>query len=273
MKRILSILSVLAAALAVSTPASAAPTPTRTAPVTGEYVALGDSYASGVGAGPYDPASGDCKQSPDSYPRTWARNHPGVAFKDMTCSGAKIDDVRARQLGALSTRTTLVTITVGGNDDGFTSTVENCLTGSDALCKYSTDLGSWYARNTLVDRLAALYSEVRALAPNARVFVMSYPRVIDEGTGSCGAITPNAFKRTQMNNNADHMAEGIRSATERAGVKFVEMRLPFLGHQACSAEPWINGVDATRISEIFHPNRYGYAVVYTFMLQMETDVH
>ena len=73
--------------------------------------------------------------------------------------------------------------------------------------------------------------------------------------------------------NAYHLAEGIRTATERAGVKFVDMRLPFEGHEACSAEPSINGVDAAHISEIFHPNQYGHAVVYTFMLHMETDVY
>ena len=33
-----------------------------------QYVALGDSYASGVGAGNYDPAGGDCKRSANSYP-------------------------------------------------------------------------------------------------------------------------------------------------------------------------------------------------------------
>src|SRR5690348_5369752 len=39
----------------------------RTAAATG-YVALGDSYSSGVGAGSYISSSGDCKRSTKAYP-------------------------------------------------------------------------------------------------------------------------------------------------------------------------------------------------------------
>jgi hypothetical protein len=250
---------------AVAGPAAAAVTP-------GEYVALGDSYASGVGAPPYDPASGDCKQSPDSYPRTWAKNHPDFTLKDMTCSGAKIDDVRTEQLSALSADTTLVTITVGGNDDGFGASVSACLTGTDEDCKASTDLGAYLARHELVDQLAALYTEVKGLAPNARVIVLGYSNLIDPGSGSCGAITPNAFKRNQILFNTYHMGEGLRTATERAGVSYVDMRLALEGHEACSADPFINGVDFNRVSEMFHPNVKGHNA-YAFWLTLEIEEH
>ncbi|CAM5659333.1 lipase 1 [Streptomyces narbonensis] len=36
-----------------------------------DYVALGDSYSSGVGAGSYDSASGDCKRSTKAFPVLW----------------------------------------------------------------------------------------------------------------------------------------------------------------------------------------------------------
>jgi lysophospholipase L1-like esterase len=267
------VLSIIAAAAVVITASVAVTGSADAAVVPGEYVALGDSYASGVGAFPYDAASGDCKRSPNSYPQTWKKNHPKFVTKDMTCSGATIADVRANQLSALSSKATVVTITIGGNDDGFTPTVTKCLTGTDQECADYTNIAAFYARHDLVDQLAALYTDVKRLAPNARVLVLTYTNMIDPGTGSCGAITPNAFRRTQLRYNAYHLAEGIRTATERAGVKFVDMRLPFEGHEACSADPWINGVDAAHQSEIFHPNLYGHSVVYTFMLQMETDVY
>lgn len=42
------------------------------------YVALGDSYSSGVGAGNYDGASGNCKRTTRAYPALWAAAHsPG----------------------------------------------------------------------------------------------------------------------------------------------------------------------------------------------------
>ena len=39
------------------------------------YVALGDSYSSGTGAGNYDPASGSCNRSKNAYAELWAAAH------------------------------------------------------------------------------------------------------------------------------------------------------------------------------------------------------
>ncbi|MDR7326850.1 SGNH/GDSL hydrolase family protein [Catenuloplanes niger] len=264
----------MTAVLAVTATVAAATPAQATGLTPGDYVALGDSFASGVGAPPYLESSGACLRSEDSYPRTWARIHSDFTLRDMTCSGATIADVRAGQMGALGARTTLVTITVGGNDDGFTNTVRTCLTGTDADCKAATDLAAHYARTTLADDLAALYTDIRARAPHARVLVLGYPRLVAEGTGSCGAVGLSAAKRQQVTHNADHLAAGIADAAGRAGVRFVEMRLPFLGHEACTTpmkNEWIHGVsaDVTKHVQIFHPKRYGHAVVYAYMLSAE----
>jgi lysophospholipase L1-like esterase len=239
----------------------------------GDYVALGDSYASGVGdlTTPYLPESGDCKRSPNNYPRTYAGYHTDVTLKDMTCSGATVADVRAKQLDALSSRTELVSITVGGNDAGFVNAATACLTGTDDDCKFATDLGAYYSRTKLTEDLTSLYKEIKAKAPNARIISLTYPQVIDQGSGTCGAITPSAFRRKQMKHMTDNLVEGIRDATIATGVTFTDMRLAFNGHEACTADPWINGVDANHITEIFHPTNYGHRVVYTFMLQAELN--
>jgi lysophospholipase L1-like esterase len=264
--------SLFAAAAFAFTAILTAGAPAQAAATTGgDYVALGDSYASGVGdlTTPYLPESGDCKRSPNNYPRTYAGYHTDVTLKDMTCSGATVADVRAKQLGALSERTELVSITVGGNDAGFVNAATACLTGTDDDCTFATNLGAYYARTKLTEDLTALYTDIKAKAPNARIIALTYPNVIDQGTGSCGAITPSAFRRQQMKHMSTHLAEGIRDATTRTGVTFTDMRLAFEGHEACTADPWINGVDANHISEIFHPTNYGHRVVYTFMLQAE----
>jgi hypothetical protein len=88
---------------------------------------------------------------------------------------------------------------------------------------------------------------------------MGYPRLIDEGTRGCGAITPSATKRKWLNYAADQSVEGI------------ELRPAFKDHQACSAEPWINGVDLNRYTEIFHPDYTGHAGVYTWLLGVYAD--
>jgi hypothetical protein len=46
-------------------------------------------------------------------------------------------------------------------------------------------------------------------------------------------------------------------------VYFVDMRKPFSGHEACGTAAWINGVDLSHVTEIFHPNTAGYLLGYT----------
>ena len=60
------------------------------------YVALGDSYSSGVGAGSYDSSSGDCKRSTKAYPYLWAAAHAPSSFAFTACSGARTGDVLGR---------------------------------------------------------------------------------------------------------------------------------------------------------------------------------
>ena len=75
---------------------------------TGGYVALGDSYSSGVGAGSYISSSGDCKRSTKAYPYLWNAAHSPSSFDFTACSGARTGDVTANQLGPLPVTTTRV---------------------------------------------------------------------------------------------------------------------------------------------------------------------
>src|SRR3954464_13627194 len=125
----------LAAVGGVATPASAV----TAAQVTGSYVALGDSYAAGNGAGDYDPASGDCHRSPHAYPAVWAAAYPSMKSVSYACSGATTGDVfgtgpTAPEVAASLAGATEVSLSVGGNDVGFVPTLTNCLLGTDQQC-------------------------------------------------------------------------------------------------------------------------------------------
>ena len=237
---------------------TAAPAQAATQP---EYVALGDSYASGVGAGSYDSASGACKRSTNNYPHQWAAAHPSYTLKDVSCSGATIADVRNNQLSALSSNTKLVTITVGGNDAQFSSVVQGCLTQSDSYCQTATTWMSSYARNQMVDDLAALYKDIRTKAPNAIVWAFGYPRVLSTSSTACPVIDLSAAKRGYMNGFADALSDGTLAASIKSAVYYVDMRTQFNGHGACGSDSWFN--DLTNASEVFHPNLTGYTQGYT----------
>ncbi|MEV7976453.1 SGNH/GDSL hydrolase family protein [Streptomyces sp. NPDC086519] len=243
----------------MSTPAQAA---------TGqEYVALGDSYASGVGADYYDSASGDCKRSTLDYPALWAAAHSGYTLTDVSCSGATIGDVRDKQLSALSTGTDLVTLTVGGNDAQFSSVVQACLTQSDSYCGTATLWMSDYARNQMVTDLVGLYKDIKAKAPNARIIVLGYPQALSL-TGTCPVIDLDTAKRTAMNGLADALADGTKAAAAAESVEFIDMRATFQGHGACGSDPWINNLSAG--TAVFHPTLTGYLAGYDARLNEVT---
>jgi len=118
-------------------------TPTRLAPRSAEYVALGDSYASGVGSFSYLPESNEkanCDRATDGYAEQIAtKNNLSLGF--AACSGSEIGDLmegNKAQLKEVGADTNLVTLSIGGNDVGFKPVLQSCsigpLTGGGAGC-------------------------------------------------------------------------------------------------------------------------------------------
>ena len=70
------------------------------------YVALGDSYSSGLGAG--DEGDGSCDQSPNAYSTLWAAQNAPASYVTEACSGATTSDVISSQLSALSGSTSRI---------------------------------------------------------------------------------------------------------------------------------------------------------------------
>src|SRR6478736_434181 len=113
------------------------------------YVALGDSYSSGTGTRSYLADGTSCLRSVYAYPSLIA-SAKGYALNLRACSGAKIADVTGTQLSALTASTSYVTISVGGNDAGFTSVITTCAEPawlSD--CKGAVTKAQGYIKNTL----------------------------------------------------------------------------------------------------------------------------
>ena len=225
-----------------------------------DYVALGDSYAAGLGAGNYLDTS--CLQSRDnSYPQLWAKAAGATRLGEVVsnaCSGATVSTVLGSQLGALDTGTGWVTVTVGGNDAGFVSTLQQCLLGTDQQCAAAVRTATGVIENSLPKSLDGLYSVIRDRAPNARVLVAGYPHLVAApGKGvNCESLT-DARRRT-LNTASDALAKVIgERAAAHEGFTFVDVRKAFAGHEACTAQPWINGV-GNDLSESFHPNASGY---------------
>ncbi|MGX4693100.1 SGNH/GDSL hydrolase family protein [Streptomyces sp. JNUCC 63] len=220
----------------------------------GGYVALGDSYSSGVGAGSYISSSGGCNRSTKAYPYLWNAAHAPSSFAFTACSGARTDDVLANQLGPLNSATALVSITVGGNDAGFSDVMTTCVLQSDSTCISRINTAKAYVDSTLPGKLDNLYSVIRSKAPNARVVVLGYPRFYKLGQTCLGL---SETKRSAINGAADHIDAAIAKIAANHGFAFGDVRSTFGGHEICSGSSWLHSVDWLNIGNSYHPTAAG----------------
>lgn len=222
-----------------------------------DYVALGDSYSSGVGAGSYDLSSA-CKRSSRAYPALWAAQNPVASFSFEACGGATSASVRSAQLGALSPATDLVSVTSGGNDAGFVDVVVSCRTGSDSACYSALDNADRYIAQNLPGELDGLYTDIRAKAPGARVVVLGYPRLYE--TSSCfGAI--DVQRRERINSTADILNAELRTRAQVHGFVYADVSPAFEGHRICASRSWIHG-PTWPVESSYHPNGTGHGSGY-----------
>lgn len=93
------------------------------------YVALGDSYTSGAGLGPFLPGSNGCSRSPEAYPVGVARALAGTQLDFVACAGATIAQITTQVTAASSSLSdaALVTLTAGGNDVSFSKLLISCV--------------------------------------------------------------------------------------------------------------------------------------------------
>ena len=176
------------------------------------YVALGDSFSSGLGLA--DPVKGSpdfCHRSQHNFPHIVA-TALDLKLTDVTCGGATtaniIDtplkygkDQTPAQSNALSPDTDVVSITIGGNDLGFVDVTQSCLAisadGPLLLSKAQNCRSIYVTRGfdrleqklkTTVAKgapphpsgLANAFAEIRRLAPHAKVFVVGYPAIMPD---------------------------------------------------------------------------------------------
>ncbi|MEV0637106.1 SGNH/GDSL hydrolase family protein [Streptomyces sp. NPDC050619] len=221
---------------------------------TGGYVALGDSYSSGVGAGSYIAASGDCKRSTKAYPALWAAANSPSSFDFTACSGARTSEVLAGQLAPLNATTALVSISVGGNDAGFADVMTTCVLQSDSSCLSRIDTARAYVDSTLPGRLDSVYSAIRSKAPGARVVVLGYPHFYQLGTSCLGL---SETKRKAINGAADHLDTAIAKRAANHGFTFADVRTTFTGHEICSGSSWLHSVNWLNIGDSYHPTAAG----------------
>ncbi|MPZ60242.1 MAG: SGNH/GDSL hydrolase family protein [Propionibacteriales bacterium] len=234
-------------------PAVAAAAPVHAAPG-GQYVALGDSFTSGVGTREYYDES--CSRSDHAYPRLDAERL-GLELSFDACSGATVQDVLNDQLHNLNRRTDFVTLMVGGNDAGYADVITACAMpwwASD--CDRAIDRAEAFIRNRLPGLLDGLYDEVRSRAPYARVIIVGYPHLfMGEDCNAATFFSPREMNR--LNAAGDLLNETTAARARADGFDYVNPVDAFTGHAVCDDVEWINGLSRP-VTESYHPNRGGH---------------
>lgn len=226
-----------------------------------QYVALGDSYSSGVGTREYYDSG--CKRSNYAYPKLIDTQRANTDVVLAACSGARTGDVTANQLGSLNSSTRWVTITIGGNDAGFADVITECaLPGWFSDCHGAIDDAQAFINNTLRSRLNTTYDAIKARAATATVIVLGYPRLFMGVDCNAGTFFSSS-EMTRLNQTADLLRTRTQEQVATEGSRFVfkDAIPPFTGHAVCSSSEWINGL-SNPISESYHPNRTGHSSGY-----------
>lgn len=262
----LAALAVATLSVALATPASAAkpsgPKHTRAE----VYVAMGDSYASGNGTGNPD-LDYSCYRSSDAYAPIVTGERANTSLTFVACSGATTADIIGGQDRALSRKTALVTLSVGGNDIGFSTLIQACALGLGS-CSAAVASSNDKIANDLPAALTATYADIRARAPKADVVVVGYPRAFDVDNVSCSAANGiDSSEATALNQVVDNLDSAISTAVGEAGsgFRYLDVASHFDGHDVCATDPYLHGTETlfTDYRSIYHPtldgHRYGFA--------------
>ncbi len=243
-----------------------------------EYVNMGDSYAAGTGMLPWAPGkSVQCWQSPNNFAHLIAAR-TGYRLNDVSCGAASTPHFFISQhpgvppqLSALSPRTKLVTVMIGGNNqNAFLNTFFGCsnLGVTSALqgapCRQSN--GDRVIRsirtNTYRDVVGALQA-VKTRAPNARVALINYPWITPPRVQSCAnlPITPVDIAYTHTVQVA--LNDTVRRAADTAKVQFIDVATPSIGHDACTPPGvrWVEPLLPSTEPYPLHPTALGHAMM------------
>jgi lysophospholipase L1-like esterase len=209
-----------------------------------------------------------CHRSAAAYPRQ-LHVRAAILLTFRACSGAVAANITTSsrygevpQDQWVDARTNLITISIGGNDAGFATVVPACLL--DLLpCTPSDPLVSLRITH-LATVLPGVFEALKQRAPHSLILVLGYPDIFPSvlaDSQSCDLLT--FFKHgighttlAGLRGVAHELDEVIAAAARSAGVEYVNIESSFAGHELCTAQPWVNGLELP-YSGSFHPNALG----------------
>ncbi|WP_309648687.1 SGNH/GDSL hydrolase family protein [Nocardioides sp.] len=235
---------------------------TGEAPAENLYVALGDSFVSAPLVPTTDMSTG-CLRSTNNYPQQVVSELDDYDLVDVSCSGATStsmigvqitgDTQQLPQFDSLTPDADLVTLGIGGNDFNlFSGLMFTCLQAAQqdpqgSPCKDANTAGGrdklLESARKIQDRVEAITLGIQDRAPDARVIVVNYPQFVPS-QGTCPDRLPLAtgdYPYALSINKA--LSDAVSAGGEAAGAEVIDAYTASKGHDICSDEPWVNGIE------------------------------
>jgi hypothetical protein len=279
-------------------------------------VALGDSYMSGEGADIFYDEGGEDENHCNRAPTAWAamagqttRLFDSVAF--LACSGARTFNVRhgmrvqynepgtqldqadgLKETMGRTFKPSLVVVSLGGNDVGFSTIGMMCLAPGNCIDKrklFEDNL------DTVEAALERTYAEIRAEFPRSPVLVVPYPAPIhvgDDGPTTCDEVALSAKDMEFVSDFVPELNDAVAKAARSQHFYFLagmENALADAHLQLCDPEndkrPGINFIGLRSVAGVaeqrfnpknwyhnsLHPNERGHAAMLQVFEQWLAD--
>jgi hypothetical protein len=218
-----------------------------------EWTGMGDSYASGVGAGPQPPDDTNrCFRFPQAYPVVVQAGLDPVPskFHHVACSGNVFKEIKEKELldkplpdgnngirPVWGTAPEFVTITMGGNDIGILNLIATCILSlklwgldCEGVIKYGHDtINSQVFKDDLNSLVQAIVDKGRGtkVGDKFKVFIVGYAQFFNQETTQCNKVTFKSYwnpmpsqyltveRRKAMNGLALHLNKALSEAADR----------------------------------------------------------
>jgi lysophospholipase L1-like esterase len=241
---------------------------------TGEYVALGDSVAAGLGL-PVAPGSDPaCGVSNRAYPALVASSLD-MPYQNFACSGATAGDLVTEQHLSGTSRDIepqldrafaggtpqLITITAGANDMYWQYFARKCYISTCGTATDQAFVDSFQSILALKLEYALQSIQYRSNGDAPRVVLTGYYQPL---SAACSVRQPaiTTAEAQWLNDQLATLNQTISSAA--SGYSFARYApVDFSGHELCTTRPWVQGINS---NAPLHPTAAGQRAIASAVL-------
>jgi lysophospholipase L1-like esterase len=179
------------------------------------------------------------------------------------------------QFDSLSADNALVTVQIGGNDIGFSSIAQDCLSlspeGSPCRDKYVVNGQDEISRRIAVTapNVDAVLDGIRARSPQTRILVVNYSAILPHTGRGCYPQMPVASGDVPYMRAKQEELNGMLAEQAAAnGATLVDVYAASRGHDACQLPGlrWVEPVVPANAAAPLHPNLLGMQARSTLVL-------